>query len=180
MALTAPEMVVWWFLFFALVLPGLKHAIRHRFGDVLPLLLFLSLLGVVYSLTFGNVGTAYRQRAQLMPYLLIFAALKLEQSKLPRTLRESLDGGSTETEAGPDGSARPAPERVAPWELALSLSSSSARHGGVTAASGERMLAHSSRVNLADRRSCTHNNIASGLAAPPPPSRPCSTRGEPE
>ena len=90
MALTAPEMVVWWFVFLALVLPGLKHAIRHRFGDVMPLLLFLLLLSGVYSLTFGNVGTAYRQRAQLMPYLLIFAAIGLERWKLPRTLRESL------------------------------------------------------------------------------------------
>ena len=56
-----PKMVVWWFLFFALVLPGLKHAIRHRFGDVMPLLLFLLLLSGIYSVTFGNVGTAYRQ-----------------------------------------------------------------------------------------------------------------------
>jgi hypothetical protein len=118
MALTAPEMVVWWFVFFALVLPGLKHAIRHRFGDVMPLLLFLLLLSGVYSVTFGNVGTAYRQRAQLMPYLLIFAAIGLEQWKRPRTLRESLDHGSTETEKGPDdGPARPAPKPVAPWEL---------------------------------------------------------------
>ena len=97
MALTAPEMVVWWYMFFALVLPGLKLAIRHRFGDVMPLLLFLLLLSGIYSVTFGNVGTAYRQRAQLMPYLLIFAAMRLEQWKLPRTLRESLDHGSTET-----------------------------------------------------------------------------------
>jgi len=119
MALTAPEMVVWWFVFFALVLPGLKHAIRHRFGDVMPLLLFLLLLGGIYSVTFGNVGTAYRQRAQLMPYLLIFAGIGLEQWKQPRTLRESLDRGSTETEEGPDdGPARPAPKRAAPWELA--------------------------------------------------------------
>ena len=120
MALTAPEMVVWWFVFFALVLPGLKHAIRHRFGDVMPLLLFLLLLSGIYSVTFGNVGTAYRQRAQLMPYLLIFAGIGLEQWKRPRTLRESLDHGSTETEEGPDdGPARPAPtpKRVAPWEL---------------------------------------------------------------
>ena len=102
MALTTPEMVVWWFVFFALVLPGMKHAIRHRFGDVMPLLLVLCCsLGGVYSLTFGNVGTAYRQRAQLMPYLLIFAAMRREQWKLPRTLRESLDGDSTKAEEGP-------------------------------------------------------------------------------
>jgi len=118
MALTAPEMVVWWFVFFALVLPGLKQAIRDRFGDVMPLLLFLLLLSGIYGVTFGNVGTAYRQRAQLMPYLLIFAAIGLERWKLPRTLRESLDHGSTE-EGPDDGPARPAPtpKRVAPWEL---------------------------------------------------------------
>ena len=55
-----------------------------------------------------------------MPYLLTFAAIGLEQWKRPRTLRESLDHGSTETEKGPDdGPARPAPtpKRVAPWEL---------------------------------------------------------------
>jgi hypothetical protein len=86
MVLTAPEMVVWWFMFFALALPGLRHAIRHRFDDFMPLLLFILLLGGICSVTFGNLGTAYRQRAQLMPYLLIFAALYLEQWKLPRTL----------------------------------------------------------------------------------------------
>ena len=140
MALTAPEMVVWWYMFFALVLPGLKYAIRHRFGDIMPLLLFLMLLGVVYSLTFGNVGTAYRQRAQLMPYLLIFAAIKLEQWKLPRTLRESLDGGSTETEAGPDdGPARPDPERVAPWELSRAGSNPGDRPRAIGTISGPQL-----------------------------------------
>ncbi len=62
MVLTAPEMVVWWFMFFGLVLPGLKHAILDRFNDVMPLVLFLGLMCIVYGLTFGNVGTAYRQR----------------------------------------------------------------------------------------------------------------------
>jgi hypothetical protein len=117
MAMTAPEMVVWWSMFFALVLPGLKYAIRHRFGDVMPLLLFLLLLCIVYSLTFGNVGTAYRQRAQLMPYLFIFAALSLERWKLPRALRKSPDHGSTRIEGGSVGPVRPDLKRVAPWEL---------------------------------------------------------------
>jgi hypothetical protein len=96
MALTAPEMVVWFFFFFRRVLPGLAYAVRHRLGDALPLLVFFSLIGGVYSLTFGNVGTAYRQRAQLMPYFLVFAGLGLEQRKLPRTLRENTDQESNE------------------------------------------------------------------------------------
>ena len=81
MVLTAPEMVAWWCLFFAGVLPGLRYAIRYRFGDLLPLLLFILGLGLIYSMTFGNVGTVYRQRAQLMPYLLTFAASGLERRK---------------------------------------------------------------------------------------------------
>jgi hypothetical protein len=99
MVLTAPEMVVWWFMFFALVLPGLTYAIRHRFGDFMPLLLFILLLSVIYSVTFGNLGTAYRQRAQLMPYLFIFAAVSLERWKLPRTVRNHPDRGTTRIEA---------------------------------------------------------------------------------
>jgi hypothetical protein len=118
MVLTAPEMVVWWFMFFALVLPGLRYTIRHRFGGFMPLLLFILLLSVIYSLTFGNLGTAYRQRAQLMPYLLIFAALSLEQWKLPRTLRKNPVRGSTRNKRGRDGPARPDLKRVPACEVA--------------------------------------------------------------
>lgn len=84
MLLTLPEMVVWWCLMVQGVVPGLRYAIRHRLGDVFPLLLFLGGLGLIYSLTFGNVGVIYRQRAQLMPYLLMFAASGLELRKLRR------------------------------------------------------------------------------------------------
>jgi 4-amino-4-deoxy-L-arabinose transferase-like glycosyltransferase len=79
MALTTPELVVWWWLFFVGVLPGMWHAIRTRFNEIQPLLFFLIGLGVLYSLMFGNVGLAYRQRAQLLPWLLIFAMVGLEE-----------------------------------------------------------------------------------------------------
>jgi hypothetical protein len=85
MLLTLPEMVVWWVLFWWAFLPGIWHAIRYRFGETIPLLLFLLGLGLIYSMTFGNVGVVYRQRAQLMPYLLMFTALGLE---LRRNRRE--------------------------------------------------------------------------------------------
>jgi hypothetical protein len=125
MAMTAPEMVVWWFMFAIFVVPGMKQAIRTRFGDFMPLLVFISLLGVLYSLTFGNIGTAYRQRAQLMPYLFIFAALRLEQWKLPRSLRKSTNKGLTKTEADPDGASVLSPARLASWELDRKSPSSS-------------------------------------------------------
>lgn len=79
MVLTLPEVVVWWWLVFAGLLPGLRYAIRQRFGDIQPLLLFIIGLGLLYSITFSNVGTVYRQRAQLLPWLLIIAVVGLEQ-----------------------------------------------------------------------------------------------------
>lgn len=79
---TVPELVIWWWLFFAGVLPGLRHAIRTRLGGVLPLLVFLAGMGLLYSVAFGNVGLAYRHRAQLLPWLLIFGAVGLEQRML--------------------------------------------------------------------------------------------------
>lgn len=72
--LTAPDMLVWWALFFTVVVPGVWRAARNRLGDVLPLVMFLVLLGGLYSAMFGNVGIAYRQRAQLFPALLALAA----------------------------------------------------------------------------------------------------------
>jgi len=82
MLMTAPEMIFWWWLFFFGVIPGTRYVIRHHLGNMLPILLFLLGIGTVYSLTFGNVGVIYRQRAQLMPYLLTFAAIGLERKKL--------------------------------------------------------------------------------------------------
>jgi hypothetical protein len=81
--LTMPEQLVWWCLFYAGVLPGLCHVMRHRLGDVLPILLFVLSLGLIYSLTFGNIGVVYRQRAQLLPSLLIFAAVGRELRRRP-------------------------------------------------------------------------------------------------
>jgi hypothetical protein len=84
MLLTAPELIVWWWMFFVGVLPGLWHAVRTRFSDIQPLLFFLLGLGLLYSLMFGNIGLVFRQRAQLLPFLLIFAAVGLEQRRLRR------------------------------------------------------------------------------------------------
>jgi hypothetical protein len=57
--------------------------------------LFLLILGGIYSLTFGNVGTAYRQRAQLMPYLLVFAAMRVERWKQVRPVGREVPRGAS-------------------------------------------------------------------------------------
>ena len=83
-----PEVVLWWFLIYYAIIPGVLHAVRNRFLDVQPLVVFIVGLGLIYSLTFGNVGLAYRQRAQLLPWLLVFAAVGAEQQLLRRQRAE--------------------------------------------------------------------------------------------
>lgn len=87
MLATAPELVYWWWLVFAGVLPGLLYAVRKRLPDVLSSLVFIGGFGLLYSMLFGNVGLIFRQRAQLLPWLLIFAAVGLEQRLLRRAAR---------------------------------------------------------------------------------------------
>ncbi|MEW6130584.1 MAG: glycosyltransferase family 39 protein [Acidobacteriota bacterium] len=79
MLLTLPELLVWWILFFIGVIPGLWYAIRKRFDEIQPMLIFIAGLGFLYSVLFGNIGLVYRQRAQLLPWLLIFAMVGLER-----------------------------------------------------------------------------------------------------
>jgi len=88
MLLTLPEVLVWWWLFFVGVVPGLWMAIRRRFGEILPLLIFIVGLGLLYSMMFGNVGLIVRQRAQLLPWLLIFAMVGLEQRAQRRAIKQ--------------------------------------------------------------------------------------------
>ncbi len=84
MLLTLPELLAWWALFFVGVVPGFWYTVRNRFGDVMPILIFLFGLGLLYSLMFGNVGLIFRQRAQLLPWLFIFAAVGLELRQMKR------------------------------------------------------------------------------------------------
>lgn len=73
-SITLPEMVVWWSAFPLLVL-GLWYSIKHRLREVSPILMFTTMLTLAYSLFQGNVGTAYRQRSQLLVFYFIFVAV---------------------------------------------------------------------------------------------------------
>jgi hypothetical protein len=67
-------MIVWWISFPLLVL-GFWFAIKHRLRQISPILLFTTMLTLAYSLFQGNVGTAYRQRSQLLVFYFIFVAV---------------------------------------------------------------------------------------------------------
>jgi hypothetical protein len=73
-SITLPEMVVWWASFPLLVL-GLWFSIRYRLRKISPILIFTVMLTLAYSVFQGNVGTAYRQRAQLLVFYFIFVAV---------------------------------------------------------------------------------------------------------
>ncbi|HEX5891200.1 MAG TPA: glycosyltransferase family 39 protein [Pyrinomonadaceae bacterium] len=73
-SITLPEMLIWWAAFPLLVL-GLWFALRHRLRQVAPIVIFTTMLTIAYSVFQGNVGTAYRQRSQLLVFYFIFVAV---------------------------------------------------------------------------------------------------------
>lgn len=73
-SITLPEMFIWWAAFPLLVL-GLWYALRHRLRQVAPIVIFTTMLTLAYSVFQGNVGTAYRQRSQLLVFYFIFVAV---------------------------------------------------------------------------------------------------------
>lgn len=82
MIFTLPEMLFWWWLVVFGLVPGAKYIFKYRVLDTLPLIVFIGLLGFLYSITFGNVGLVYRQRAQILPWLIIFAVVGLEYKRV--------------------------------------------------------------------------------------------------
>jgi hypothetical protein len=96
-SITIPEMIVWWCSVPFLML-GLWFAIKYRLRQVSPILIFTSMLTLVYSLFQGNVGTAYRQRSQLLIFYFIFTAVgfvlykekREEDARRDRARREEL------------------------------------------------------------------------------------------
>lgn len=73
-SITLPEMAIWWLCFPLLVL-GIWYSLKHRLRQVSPIIIFTTMLTIAYSLFQGNVGTAYRQRSQLLIFYFIFVSV---------------------------------------------------------------------------------------------------------
>jgi hypothetical protein len=73
-SITLPEMVVWW-ASFPLLCVGLWFTVKHRLRQAMPILIFTMMLTLAYSVFQGNVGTAYRQRSQLLVFYFIFVSV---------------------------------------------------------------------------------------------------------
>jgi len=72
-----------------------------------PILIFTVMLTLSYSVFQGNVGTAYRQRAQLLVFYFIFVAVGFVLMKEKREERKSLELIERQEFAA---------QRVAPWK----------------------------------------------------------------
>lgn len=73
-AITLPEMILWW-ASIPLLLLGLWYTIKHQFRSSIGILFFTFMLTIAYSIFQGNIGMAYRQRAQIQVFLFIFVAV---------------------------------------------------------------------------------------------------------
>lgn len=72
--ITLPEVLAWWAML-PLLAWGFWYTIRHRLRAAFPILMFSSMLTLVYSIFQGNVGTAYRQRTQIQVFFFMFIAV---------------------------------------------------------------------------------------------------------
>jgi len=109
--ITLPEMVIWWSSLPLLVL-GAGFTIKYKLREVAPILIFTTLLTLTYSILQGNVGTAYRQRAQLLVFYFVFVAvgfvlMKEKREERARRRMEAQSESRGKLRWGPD---RPASE----------------------------------------------------------------------
>jgi Dolichyl-phosphate-mannose-protein mannosyltransferase len=125
-SITLPEMLAWWAAFPLLVM-GIWFTIKYRLRQALPILLFTSMLTLAYSIFQGNVGTAYRQRSQILVFYFIFVAVGavLVLERRENRKRQQL----LERQAAYAALRRPRPERAPLPHGALS-----SQHGRLPAA----------------------------------------------
>lgn len=98
---TLPEVVFWWWLFFTGFLPGLWFAVKNRFNELQPYLFFMGGMALLYGMMFGNVGLIVRERTQLLPMLLAFAYVGLEQREIKKLLKRRGQGQAPVTAPPP-------------------------------------------------------------------------------
>jgi hypothetical protein len=115
--ITLPEMIVWWLSLPLLVL-GLWFALKHRMREVAPILIFMTLLTLTYSILLGNVGTAYRQRAQLLVFYFIFVGIgfvliKEKREERSRKRKAEKEAARHRLRWGPDVKDRRPPSKKA-------------------------------------------------------------------
>lgn len=72
--ITLPEMLVWWFSI-PFMIGGIWFTFKNKLRSSIAIIIFTFMLTLAYSVFQGNVGTAYRQRAQIQVFLFMFIAV---------------------------------------------------------------------------------------------------------
>lgn len=85
---TLPEMILWWGML-PLLVSGAWYSLKYRMTESSGILIFLTGLLLAYSVYLNNVGTAYRQRAQLLPFFLVFVVVGYTLRARRRALQRS-------------------------------------------------------------------------------------------
>ncbi|HEX8148877.1 MAG TPA: glycosyltransferase family 39 protein [Pyrinomonadaceae bacterium] len=113
-SITLPEMVVWWASFPLLIL-GVWFTLSYRLRQALPILMFTTMLTLAYSIFQGNVGTAYRQRSQILVFYFIFVAVGavLLKERQEEGQRQLVAQKQSRVEAAREGLGR---RRYASWD----------------------------------------------------------------
>lgn len=75
-AITMPESVVWWCLI-PFLISGIWYTLKNKLRESVAVVLLTLLLTVSYAMFQGNVGTAYRMRAQMQIFYFIFVGVGL-------------------------------------------------------------------------------------------------------
>ena len=75
------EMPLWWTIF-PFVIFGIIFMLQHRnVREFIPLIVYTLLLTTLYSIVEGNMGTAYRMRAQVLPFFFMMASVGISVRK---------------------------------------------------------------------------------------------------
>ena len=85
--ITLPDLLIWWATI-PFIIMGLIYTFKNRLREALPILLFVVMLSLAYSLFQGNTGMIYRQRIQIQVFLFMIAAVGWTLVKERREDRE--------------------------------------------------------------------------------------------
>jgi len=69
-----PQMVVWYFIVLFGFL-GLFAKLKQNDGVAVSLIVFLLLVGSIFAMTGGNIGTTFRMRDMLTPLIILFSSI---------------------------------------------------------------------------------------------------------
>lgn len=97
-AITLPEVFVWWALIPFLV-TGIWFTLKNKLRESIAVILLTLLLTIAYAIFQGNVGTAYRMRAQMQIFYFIFVAVGLTIWQEKRENQKILAKGRNRTKA---------------------------------------------------------------------------------